>query len=202
MLVLISSTICFRERFDRLVQATLAPGARSHISAGAKSLLLPHCRNGLIADIGCGFASPLHDAAFQTVGIDINLSRALAHARHGHAIAADASALPFSDGQFVAAFSSGLLHHLDDNAACRAIGEMIRVVRRDGAVIIFDGVKPSSMWKRPLASAIRNLDFGHHMRTEGELAELLSDFPSWTYDRVTYASTGLEGVWCVHHRAT
>ena len=77
---MLSSLISFRERADSLVQATLAPGARSHISARAVDLLLPYLLHGPIADIGCGFASPLNEAAFHTVGIDINPARALAHA--------------------------------------------------------------------------------------------------------------------------
>jgi SAM-dependent methyltransferase len=193
------SAISLWERVDRLVQATVAPDAWSYISARAADILLPYSLQGPIVDVGCGFASPLNEE-FHTVGVDINLSRALAHTRFGSAIAADAAALPFSDGQFVAAFSSGLLHHLDDAAARRAIGEMIRVVRRGGAVIIFDGVVPSSVWVHPFAWLIRKFDFGHHMRTEREVSELLGGVPPWTCDRVKYAWTGLEGVWCVHHR--
>jgi SAM-dependent methyltransferase len=180
----------------------LAPGARSHVAMRAIDLLFPYLLDGPVADIGCGFASPLDELSCPTVGVDIDPRRASAYGRLRKAVCADAAALPFRDAHFVAAFSSGLLHHLDDDVARGAIGEMVRVVRPGGAVILFDGVRPRSPWKHPLASTIRALDFGRHMRTERGLTELLGGLAPWTYERVIYAWTGLEGVWCVHHRTT
>jgi hypothetical protein len=95
-----------------------------------------------------------------------------------------------------ALFSFGLPHELPDEAARRAIGEMMRVGRFEGHVAIFDGVRPDE-GSRPLAALIRRLD-GPHTRTERELRRLFDGRPTWHFVRVTYAVTGLEGLWCVY----
>jgi SAM-dependent methyltransferase len=183
------------QRLDAIVQLALAPGAGANLSAQAGTLLDTTPQDGAILDAGCGFASPLARAGFRLVGVDIDVRRARAHARS--ATVADARALPFANATFAAAFSFGLLHHLDDGGARQAIAEMIRVVRPGGLIAIFDGVVPDAAWRRPIAALIRALDFGRHMRSDAELRALFGGGPAWQYQRVTYAGTGLEGVWCV-----
>ncbi len=148
-------------------------------------------------DVGCGFNSPLARLGGRPIGIDIEPARVRAHACAAPAAVADAALLPFGDGAFAAAVSIGLLHHLADTNARQAIGEMIRVVRAGGPLVIFDGVPPTAVWRRPLAGLIRGLDRGHHMRGEPALRGLFEGLPGWHYERVSYAATGLEGVWCV-----
>jgi len=182
-------------RADRLVQTILAPGAAAHIEARARDLLSPAL--GLILDVGCGFASPLVRLAVPHIGVDIDFARIKAADRCGGVVVADAVALPFADSTFAATVSIGLLHHLADAAARRAVGEMMRVVQPDGPVVILDGVRPAAARQRPLAAAIRALDRGRHMRDEGALLALFDGIPGWRHERVTYAATGLEGVWCI-----
>ena len=91
-------------------------------------------------------------------------------------------------------FSFGLLHELADEAARRAVGEMMRVGRYDGRVVVFDGVQPEP-GTRSLASIVGKLH--GPMRTERELRRLFDGRPTWHFQRVTYAATGLEGLWCV-----
>jgi SAM-dependent methyltransferase len=150
---------------------------------------------GPILDVGCGFASPLRLAGIAAIGLDIDERRVRAHA--APAVVGGAARLPFTDASFAAAFSFGLLHHLADADARSAIDEMLRVVRRDGLIAIFDGVLPQKAWRRPIAAAIRAADRGHHMRTQAELLRLFDGASPWHYERVTYAATGLEGLWCV-----
>jgi len=182
-------------RLDRVVQATLAPGAVAALSARARAIVA--AAEGPVLDVGCGFSSPLLHAGIRPVGVDIDPARAGAHGRNAPAVVADAARLPFVDGAFAAAVSIGLLHHLTDRAARRAILEMMRVVRPGGPVAVFDGVLPAAPARRPLARLIRALDHGRNMRDEGELRALFDGIPGWHYQRMTYAMTGLEGVWCI-----
>ncbi len=181
--------------FDRLVQAILAPGAVAVLSAQARGILA--ATEGPVLDVGGGYNSPLLRAGIRPVGVDIDPARARVHGHSAAAVAADAALLPFVDGAFAAAVSIGLLHHLTDQAARRAILEMMRVVRPGGPVAVFDGVLPAARWRRPLASLIRALDHGRHMRGEPQLRALFDGIPGWHYQRMTYAMTGLEGVWCI-----
>ncbi len=177
---------------DRLVRLVLAPGAATNIAMFAKGLLAPAPYPSPILDVGCGSSSPLVAAGLRPVGVDIALSRARSHRSEG--VVADATALPFADGSFPAVFSFGLLHELADEAARRAVGEMMRVGRYDGRVVVFDGVQPEP-GTRSLASIVGKLH--GPMRTERELRRLFDGRPTWHFQRVTYAATGLEGMWCV-----
>jgi SAM-dependent methyltransferase len=181
----------------RLVKLALAPGATTSIAMFAKGLLAPAPYPDPILDVGCGLISPLVAAGLRPVGVDIALSRARSHRPVG--VVADAAALPFADGSFPAVFSFGLLHELADEAARRAVGEMVRVGRYDGRVVVFDGVLPEP-GTRPLASLVRKFD--GPMRTERELRKLFDGRPTWHFQRVTYAATGLEGMWCLSRGET
>jgi SAM-dependent methyltransferase len=176
---------------ERLAAMLLAPGAAANVAMFARGLLAPAPYPSPILDVGCGSRSPL--AAMRAIGVDIVQARA--RSRRPLGIVADAAALPFSDGAFPAVFSFGLLHELPDEAARRTIGEMMRVARFEGRVAIFDSVRPDE-GTRPLAALIRRLD-GPHTRTERELRRLFDGRPTWHFERVTYAATGLEGLWCV-----
>jgi SAM-dependent methyltransferase len=183
------------QRLDRLTQTVLAPGATAHLMSKVGELMTAVRPAGLILDVGCGYTSPL--AALGRTPVVVDLDEARVRLQGGRAVAADAVALPFADGVFAAAFSFGLLHHLDDGAARNAIGEMRRVVRPDGLIAIFDGVLPIRSRAKPAAALIRAFDRGSHMRTQAALRVLFDDPAMWSFDRVTYAATGLEGLWCV-----
>ncbi len=185
-----------RERIDRLSQQVLAPGAAAYLGKRL-SRRLAALGSPPVLDVGCGYGSPLPDPHRRMIGIDRDEQRARARASHAATAVADAAALPFADGHFAASISIGLLHHLDNDAARRAIGEMMRVVRPGGRVVIFDAVLPASARRRPLAAMIRALDRGNAMRTEAELRGLFRGISDWRFKRVTYAATGLEGLWCV-----
>ena len=130
------------------------------------------------------------------VGVDIAMDRVRAFGPA--AVVASATALPFADGSFDTVWSSGLLHHLPDEAARAAVREMRRVTRAEGLTIIFDGVLPHHGWTRPIAWLIRRLDRGSWMRRE-EAFEALFDSPAdWRRERFTYSYTGLEGVISKH----
>jgi SAM-dependent methyltransferase len=175
-----------------LIEAVLAPGARADVAAGVRDRLPPIERQWRL-DVGCGFRSYLPTEG----GIGVDLDEARVRASRG--VAANACALPFADGCFAGVLSVGLLHHLPDAAARQAIAEMLRVSA--GRVVVFDGVRPQSALARPLAALVRAMDRGRHMRLEAEVKALFGACAPWRFERVTYARTGLEGLWCVHETA-
>jgi ArsR family transcriptional regulator len=59
---------------------------------------------------------------------------------------ADARALPFADGSFDAAYSSMVLHHLPEPVA--ALGELARVVRQGGRVVVIEFTRHNLAWMR------------------------------------------------------
>ena len=119
------------------------PGARVvEVGMGAGSLLLLLAR--------------LHDV--RTVGVDVDLSRALL-ARHcgyrGAAVVADATALPFRDGCFARALECEVLEHLEDDRA--ALAELERVVAAGGrAAVTVPHARYPASWD-PLAFALERL---------------------------------------------
>ena len=189
----------FARILDTLIRNLLAPGAIANLSASVGPALGSVAPEALVLDVGCGFLSPLIFANLGTIGVDINPERARAHAGPA-AVAADATALPFADGGFAVVASMGLLHHLEDTQARQAIAEMVRVASPGGVIAIFDGVRPVSWPQRPFAALIRSLDFGRHMRNEAGLRVLFTNRAAWRFERMTYARTGLEGVWCVRRK--
>ena len=108
---------------------------------------------------------------------------------------ADPATLPFADGAFPAVFGIGVPNYLPDHTARRAISEMMRVGRRGGIVVVFAGIRSEAAWRRPIASMTRKLDREQHVRSEREFRALFDGHLSWDCQRVTYALTGLEGVW-------
>ena len=177
-------------------QSILALGAPEYLSARLSDWAKSLGSDDPVLDLGCGYASPLKEANIWAVGVDIDFQRLRNHAT-GLAVLADAASLPFRNGSFAAAFSFGLLHHLDEGSARRAIGEALRVVRAGGLIVLFDGIMPES-WRKPVPKLIRALDGGNYMRDERALVALFDGLSGWSFERVTYAATGLEGVWCVY----
>jgi ubiquinone/menaquinone biosynthesis C-methylase UbiE len=109
-------------------------------------------------------------------------------------VVASAVALPFRDDCFRAVVGTGLLHHLSDDNAARAVCEMTRVTREGGYTVVLDAVLPRPAWRRPLAAVIRYVDHGRWMRHQPELEALLGTPHDWTRERFTYAYTGLEAL--------
>jgi SAM-dependent methyltransferase len=150
-----------------------------------------------ILDLGCGPASWLWQMGLHPVGVDLSPEYAEAFSRcGGRAIVASADALPFAARTFDGVWSIGLLHHLPDGVARRAVREMVRVRRPSGYVVVFDAVVPQFPWQRPVAWMLRRLDRGGHMRHQDTLQSMLNDFAAWTFERISYSLSGLEGLWC------
>lgn len=176
----------------RLSQRVLAPGAARRLAR----LLAADQPPGRSLDVGCGPASWLWRAGIEPYGVDLCPDFVQAFRRRGPgAVVASATALPFADGAFDHVWSVGLLHHLSDADARSSLGEMTRVTRPGGRVVVLDAVAPSHPWRRPIAWLLRRFDHGVHVRSQQTLTALLDEH-RWRTERVTYSYTGLEGLLC------
>ncbi len=200
-------------RLYRGLQRVFAPGAETALPAQLDALLAGWRPTGPALDVGCGDASMLVRLGFAPVlGLDTAHDRLLAFADtarrmpgdcialHGAALRADAMRLPLRDGACGLVLCCGLLHHLPDSAATRALSEMRRVLAPGGRLVVFDAVLPERPGRRPVAAAIRALDRGRFMRSQRTLQALvLGSNPGldWRVRRTSYAGTGLEGLWCI-----
>jgi SAM-dependent methyltransferase len=177
-----------------LSQFLIAPGSEYFLVRHLKRLIrtLPPGRQPLL-DVGCGPASRLWKCGLKPVGIDISEAYVEAFRQAGgEAHVGTATDLPFADQTFGGVWCFGILHHLDDIEARKAIEEMRRVCRDGGYVAIFDAVLPRSYWTRPLAYWTRKMDRGRHVRNM-EAHQRLFSGDGWRFSRLTYALTGLEG---------
>ena len=178
-----------------VVWRALAPGATRALLARIRAELAA-APEGRMLDVGCGPRSWLERAGAAPVGVDTSPAYARALYRSGGvAVVARAKALPFRTGSFGSVWCFGLLHHLSDEEARGALAEAGRVAR-PGRLVVFDAVLPRCALRRPLAWALRRLDRGGFLRGETAFRGVLPD-GDWRVSRITYAWTGLEGLWCV-----
>lgn len=180
-----------------LVERVLAPGADAALLALLRDWLVDVPRDGRVLDVGAGARSRVAAADHCAIAVDRHVPSVATGLAHGvPGVAATATDLPFADHTFDAVASLGLLHHLSDTHARATVREMLRVTHTDGRIALFDAVLPEPPWRRPLAWAIRRADRGRFVRRAAALRALLPEPRRWCVTRLTYARTGLEGVWC------
>ncbi len=183
-----------------LSQFLIAPGFKRIMKREIQEALRTLPSGNTLLDVGCGPSSYLWWMGLRPVGIDISgaYTRAF-NGVNGPAIAGSADLLPVKDNSFDGVWSLGLLHHMPDEGAKAAINEMMRAAKRSGYIVIFDAVLPKSAWHRPIAMAIRKADRGRFMRQQEELEALFPDPSVWSFHRVTYSYSGLEGLFCIYN---
>ena len=112
--------------------------------------LLP--TGGTVLDVGCGtgaLAASIQRAGFEAVGVDASPAMLTTARESGvaAAYAAYSTALPFQDDTFDLALSVATMHHLETSERVAAtIGEMGRVVRSGGLVVIWDHNPLNPYW--------------------------------------------------------
>lgn len=188
----------------RLTQSVLAPGAECLVRGYIRELLdaLPgvqrQAQSALpIIDIGCGPSSWLWQVDLRPVGVDISFVYSSQYHKHGEpATTASADALPFASHAFEAVWSIGMLHHLRDRVLQDSIREFVRICRPDGYIVLIDAVLPKSVYRNPLAYAIRRSDRGRYVRSQVDFEKLLPNRAKWSVSRRRYSYTGLEILIC------
>lgn len=126
------------------VMARTDPSARHHIAQLIRQQL-GICAGMRVLEVGCGAGavlSLLRDTSAAFAGIDYSephvriARRVLPHMQFA---TASASALPFADGTFHAAFSYGVFLYFPGlDYAAAVLGEMLRVTHRGAPLLILD----------------------------------------------------------------
>lgn len=100
----------------------------------------------LVLDVGCGpgQVARMVAANHRVVGVDIAPEPLHEFAQFGFAVLGDALALPFDDATFDVALCGQTLYHLPYE---RALGELARVVRPGGHLVLEQGMRVDvSLW--------------------------------------------------------
>jgi SAM-dependent methyltransferase len=111
-----------------------------------------------VLDVGCGtgaLAARLADDGYDVAGVDPSagmLDVLRARAPRVSAQVASGTDLPFSDDSFDLVYCVAVMHHIADPAPVRAtLGEMVRVARPGGRVLIWDHNPRNPYWRRLMA---------------------------------------------------
>ena len=116
------------------------------------------CPSGAALDVGCGtgaLASLLSARGYQVVGVDpsagmLDVMRSRAPAVQ--AIQAPGSSLPFEDDQFDLVVSVATFHHIAaPDEVRRTLGQMVRVCRPNGHVVVWDHNPRNPYWGNLMA---------------------------------------------------
>lgn len=107
-------------------------------------------RGEIVIDIGCGVGTFTYRAALKgarAIGVDYSLesimvAKSLADERLDRDVwigfvVADATSLPFKDSSADVIVSADFIEHIDDSQKERFLDESVRLLRRDGRMIIF-----------------------------------------------------------------
>jgi ubiquinone/menaquinone biosynthesis C-methylase UbiE len=132
-------------RYDRVAEWYDAEFATSELGESARRIVLRLLGDGpgRLIDIGCGggaHAAALAERGWTVTGVDVSPAQLeLARARGIEVVEADASAVPFEDGSFDAAFS--MFTHTDVDDFPAMLREAARVLRPGGS-FVYLGVHP------------------------------------------------------------
>lgn len=129
-----------------------------HYAAKRTAFLLALRGAGRGLDVGCGtgvLAGRLAAAGMQMTGCDPSdgmLDVMRAHTPDVDAVVASGTALPFATDSFDLVYCVAVMHHVAEPAAVRAtLGEMVRVCRPGGRVVVWDHNPRNPYWKLLMA---------------------------------------------------
>jgi SAM-dependent methyltransferase len=137
---------------------SLPPHVVEHYLAKRVAFVRDLMPSGKVLDVGCGtgvVASRLADNGYEVTGVDPSAGM-LAHLtrRDPRVTATQGSAtdLPFEDRTFDLTMCVAVMHHIADPAAVHeALGEMVRVTRPGGLVLVWDHNPRNPYWKNLMA---------------------------------------------------
>jgi SAM-dependent methyltransferase len=186
----------------RTAQFVLAPGMDGIVTNLLSRTLARIPTPATILDVGCGPSSWLWKLGMKPVGLDLCHAYTKKFRDAGNlSVTASAAMVPFPADSFDLVFSYGLLHHLPEAMARDTVGEIIRVTRAGGHVVIFDPMLPKAAWRRPQAWALCKLDRGKFIRPQGIYESRILRTPEWKTFRFTHSYLGTEGVLSVLQKA-
>jgi ubiquinone/menaquinone biosynthesis C-methylase UbiE len=133
-----------------------------------------------ILDIGCSVgtcAGQIIDMAqvdYTGIDIDPNYAR-IAQARypHGKFHTMDASRMAFADQQFDVCMFICVLHHMSNEAVAACLGDIRRVLKPDGRILVAEPVFTPGHW---FSSLCLHLDRGRFIRTKEGYRDLFQGF--------------------------
>jgi SAM-dependent methyltransferase len=179
----------------RISQFVLAPGMDRIVTARLARMFvgIPHPEK--VLDVGCGPASWLWKLGLKPIGLDLCHAYTIRFRGNGsRAVTASCASLPFPAGFFDVVFSYGLLHHLPEQMARETVGEILRVTRPNGHVILFDPVLPRIAAARPIAWALCKLDRGRFIRPQHDYETRVLSGAEWKIERFAHSYLGTEGL--------
>lgn len=158
----------------KFVQATLAGQGHKAIKSYLKKQIPKQAKK--ILDQGCGTGEYALLFGDRYTGVDINPDY-IKHAGGkypGKFVVGSATKMPFKDNLFEVCFAVGLHHHLSDSMAKKAFKESLRVVKKNGKVVVVDAMLPKNPLNFP-GLILRKMDRGGHVRKWQDTLKLLPD---------------------------
>jgi SAM-dependent methyltransferase len=187
----------------RTAQLVFAPGMDCIVTALLSRTFARIPTPATILDVGCGPSSWLWKIGMKPVGLDLCHAYTKKLREAGNlSVTASAAILPFRADSFDLVFSFALLHHLPETMARETIGEIIRVTRAGGHVVLWDPVLPKAAWRRPQAWLLGKLDRGGFIQPQETYEScILRRTTEWKTLRFTHSYLGTEGVLSVLQKA-
>lgn len=131
----------------------------------------------LLLDFGCGTGemAPLFPRE-RYVGMDLSpIYVSYARQSYGPRFQVmDGSALGYADSTFDEGLVAGVFHHLPDEAVRRMAGELARVLKPGGRLLVMEDT-PTRNWWNLLGRLIHLVDQGGYIRNEHEYFPLFAD---------------------------
>jgi SAM-dependent methyltransferase len=120
--------------------------------------VLSTCPRGAGLDVGCGtgvLAERLAGAGYEMTGVDPSDGMLEIMRRRSpgvRAVCASGTELPFEDDSFELVLTVAAMHHIAEAPAVRAaLGEMVRVLKPGGRVLVWDHNPRNPYWSRLMA---------------------------------------------------
>jgi SAM-dependent methyltransferase len=131
-----------------------------------------------VLDLGCG--TGIHAGYFDPeiyVGVDISpcyIARARQNFPRHRFEVMDAAGLKYVEHSFATVIISGVLHHLEETVARQVLGEVSRVLKPQGTLLLWEDVPTQNPYNL-VGKLVHRLDVGEFIRPRAEYEELLSD---------------------------
>ena len=176
--------------YDSTIPQHVADHYRSKRVGFVRSLATPGSK---VLDVGCGtgtLSEALRGAGFDVYGFDAStgMLRQLGSNGRGTPVAGFGERLPFREGAFDVTITVATLHHITDpRRIAETLGEMCRVTRPGGSVVVWDHNPKNPYW--PILMKRIPQDTGEERLIPQE--EIVGDLAAAGVTNVTAQRSGL-----------